>query len=295
MPEFREALRSDKFLVTVEATPPRGTNLDPFLKTLGAWAGKVDGVNLPDGRGATIHLSPVAAAVMARAKGLEPILTLSCRDRNRIALSSDLLGAHALGIRTVLCVSGDYFTCGDVQDAKPVYDLDSVQAIRMIRALEKGEDVGGNSLDGAPGFCVGCVANPQVEPLEPHLIKLEKKLEAGAEFIQTLDLYDFEKGRRFFEHLKSRAVKVLAGLRLLTHRELDAFRRGRVPGNRIPEAVVDEIQGAVSEEEGLKRARSRVVAMINAARESGLCHGVHLTVEGHESLIPEILQEVGIL
>lgn len=295
MPEFQEALRSDRFLVTVQASPPRGTNLDRFLKSLDAWAGKVDAVNLPDGRGAKIHLSPLATAVMTREKGLEPILTLSCRDRNRLALSSDLLGAHALAIRTVLCVSGDYFTYGDVADAKPVYDLDSVQAIRMIRALEAGQDIGGNPLEGVPSFCVGCVANPQAEPLEPHLIKLEKKLGAGAEFIQTLDLYDIDRGERFFEFLKTRGVKVIAGVRLMTHRELDAFRKGRLPGNKIPDDLVREIEGAASAEEGLGRARARMIKRVKALRDSGRVHGVHLTAEGHEELIPEILQEAGIL
>lgn len=282
-------------MVTVEALPPRGTNLGPFLRSLDAWVGKVDAVNLPDGRGATIHLSAVAGAVMAREKGLEPILTISCRDRNRLALSSDLLGAHALGIRAVLCVSGDYFTWGDVEDGKPVYDLDSVQAIEMIRALEKGKDAGGNPLDGSPGFCVGCVANPEVEPLEPHLIKLDKKLEAGAEFIQTLDLYDLAKGRRFFEYVNTKGVKVLAGLRLVTQREVEVSRKGRLPGNRIPDGLLGEIEGAATDEERQKRARAWMVRMIQSVRESRMCHGVHLTAEGHEALIPEILQEAGIL
>jgi len=294
MTRFKETLQSDKFLVTVEASPPKGVRVEPFLEILEGLAGKVDALNLPEGRSARIHLGSLAASMLAKEKGLEPILTLSCRDRNRLSLSSDLLGAYTMGIENVLCVTGDYFNFGDTEDAKPVYDLDSVQAIQMIRELEKGKDIGGNELDGAPRFCVGCVANPLADPLEPQLLKLEKKLTAGARFIQTLDIFDLDKARPFFEHIKDKDVKVLAGIRLITEREVQLQETGKLPGNPIPESIVEEIK-KTSEEKAIKeKAKERMKEMIKEVKDSGLCRGVHLTVDGHEGLIPEILQEVGL-
>jgi len=294
MNSFREVLRSDKFLVTVTLSPPKGIRVESFLRTLESLSGKVDAVNLPDGRAATIHMGPLASSLLARERGLEPVFTLSCRDRNRLALSADLLGAYAMGIRSVLCVSGDYFTFGDTVDGKPVYDLDSVQAIQMIRQMEQGRDIGGNDLDGVPDFCVGCVANPQAVPLEPHLMKLEKKLRAGAEFIQTLDVYEPDRATAFFENLRTRDVKVLAGVRFVTDREVRLGEAGKFPGNPIPDSWTKEIEGIREEGEILKRAKARVVEMLRRFRDSGLCDGVHLTVDGHEGLIPEMLQEAGV-
>jgi 5,10-methylenetetrahydrofolate reductase len=268
--------------------------MEMFLEILEGLAGKVDAMNLPEGRSARIHLGSLAASLLAKDKGLEPILTLSCRDRNRISLSSDLLGAYAMGIENVLCVTGDYFNFGDTVDAKPVYDLDSVQAIQMIHELVKGKDIGGNALDGAPRFCVGCVANPEAEPLEPQLLKLEKKLAAGARFIQTLDIFDLDRARYFFEHLKDRDVTVLAGIRLITEREVQLHDTGKFPGNPIPESIVEEIRKTGEKEAIVEKAKARMKRMIKEVKDSGLCRGVHLTVDGHEGLIPEILQEVGL-
>ena len=294
MSKFQEALQSGKFLVTMGIEPPKGINLDYFLKSLQGCKGKVDAVDMPDNRSANIHLSAFAASLIAKDKGVDPIVALSCRDRNRLALSSDLLGVYALGLRNVLCVTGDYLTFGDAVEAKPVYDLDSVQAIQMVRQLEEGKDIGGNDLNGAPSFCVGCVANPQAVPLEPQLLKLEKKIEAGAEFIQTLDIFDLERSRPFFERLKGKNVKVLAGVRLIADRHVRLSGEGKLPGNPIPEGIIEEIKGLKGEGEIVERSRKRMVDMITQVKDSGLCHGVHLTAEGHEDLIPQIIEEAGI-
>jgi methylenetetrahydrofolate reductase (NADPH) len=294
MGSFQETLQSERFLVTAVVVPPKGVNVETFNRNLAVLSGKVDAVNIPDNRFGRVHMGSLGAAVLAKAKGLEPIFTLCCRDRNRMALNSDLLSAFALGLTNVLCVSGDYFTFGDAIDTKPVYDLDSVQAIQMIRRLEQGTDIGGNDLDGKPRFCVGCAANPQAVPFEPHRIKLEKKMKAGAQFIQTLDLFDLEKTQPFFEFVRQTEVKVLAGLRLVTEKEVALWEAGRLPGNEIPEETREEIKGISDPERILERARGRMVEMIRQVKDSGLCHGVHLTVEGHEELIPEIIREAGI-
>jgi len=274
--------------------PPKGINLEPFLELLEGPAQKVDAVNLPDNRSASIHLGSFAAALLAKQRGVEPILTLSCRDRNRLALSSDLLGASALGLGNILCVTGDYLTFGDTVEAKPVYDLDSVQAIQMIRRLEKGKDIGDNDLDGSPAFCVGCVANPWAVPLEPHLLNLEKKLAAGAEFIQTLDLFDLDDAVPFFEYLKGKDVKVLAGVRLISEKEVRLWEHGKLPGNPIPREIIEEIADLGRADQVIESSKGRVVKMIKRLKDSGLCHGVHLTADGHEGLIPRIIEEAGI-
>jgi 5,10-methylenetetrahydrofolate reductase len=292
--KFREALGSEKFLVTVKVESPKGVNLDPFMKALDALTDKVDGVTVPDNRSARIQMGPLAAALKVQEKGLDPILSLCCRDRNRLALCADVLGASALGIENVLCVTGDYFHFGDAPEAKPVYDLDSVQAMEMIQQMEQGRDVGGNDLEGSPSFCVGCVGNPQAIPLEPQLLKMDKKLDAGASFVQTLDIFDLERARPFLEHLGGTDVKVLAGIGIITEREVRLAGEGKYPGNPIPPEIMDEVGGLDSPEEIISRAKSRMVDMITRVKASGLCRGVHLTLNGHETLLAEILQESGI-
>jgi methylenetetrahydrofolate reductase (NADPH) len=257
MGSFQETLQSERFLVTAVVVPPKGVNVETFNRNLAVLSGKVDAVNIPDNRFGRVHMGSLGAAVLAKAKGLEPIFTLCCRDRNRMALNSDLLSAFALG-------------------------------------LEQGSDIGGNDLDGKPRFCVGCAANPRAVPFEPHRIKLEKKMKAGAQFIQTLDLFDLEKTQPFFEFVRQTEVKVLAGLRLVTEKEVALWEAGRLPGNEIPEETREEIKGISDPERILERARGRMVEMIRQVKDSGLCHGVHLTVEGHEELIPEIIREAGI-
>lgn len=294
MSKFQESLRLGKFLVTVQAFPPKGVNWEPFVGSLERFAGKVDAVNVPDSRAAGIHLGGLAASLLLKEKGVEPIMVLSCRDRNRLAMSSDLLGAYSMGIRNLLCVSGDYFTYGDTPDAKPVYDLDSVQAIQMIREMEQGRDIGGNELDGVPSFCVGCVANPHAEPIEPMLLKLEKKVRAGAEFVQTLDVYDWGKTRPFFDFAKERDLKVLVGVRLITQKEVKLWEAGKMPGNPIPEHWRTQLNQLEDETSVRKQARGRMVAMIREVKESGLAAGVHLTLAGNEEMLPEILKEAGI-
>lgn len=294
MSKFREALGSDKFLVTVKIESPKGVNLDPFMEALDALSGRVDGVTIPDNRSARVQLGPLAASLKVQEKGLEPILSLCCRDRNRLALCADALGAYALGIENVLCVTGDYFHFGDAPEAKPVYDLDSVQAIEMIHRMEQGRDIGGNDLDGSPAFCVGCVGNPQAVPLEPQLLKMDKKLNAGVDFIQTLDIFDLERSRNFLEHLAGKDVKVLMGVGLITDQEVRLADEGSFPGNPIPQEIIDELDGLGNPEEVLSRAKSRMVEMITQIKASGLCQGVHLTLNGHEKLLSEILQEAGV-
>jgi 5,10-methylenetetrahydrofolate reductase len=293
MSKFKEALDSGKFLVTVELKPPKGVNTEPFLKTVDALVKKVDALNVPDNRSASMALGPLPASMLVKERGGEPICTFTCRDRNRMAISSDVLGAYALGIENILLVSGDYFTFGDTLQAKPVFDLDSVQAIQMVRALEEGKDIGGNDLDGSPRFCLGGVANPQANPLQPQFIKYLKKVRAGVDFIQTLDVYDLKKMESFMEQAKKESAKVIAGIRLVGKDDARLQKEGKLSGNLIPKEWLDEIRD-MDEEKALEAGKKRAVELIKSIKDKGLANGVHITAEQHEEVIPEILSAAGL-
>jgi len=290
--KFRDLLLSGKFIVTAQACPPRGTDLTRFKETLSIMKEKVDAVVIPDGRGARIQLGSTASAILARDLGILPIVVFSCRDRNRIALCSDLMQAFSLGLDTVLCVTGDYVSFGDAPDAKPVYDLDSVQALEMIQRMEQGIDAGGNALEGALSFCPGCAANPQASPFEPHLIKLQKKIRAGAEFAFTLDVFEIEKARAFLERIREMESKTIVGLRLLTEKDVVLSEKGMLTGNPVPRRLLESL-GKTNSVDALKSESERLVASLRELRASGLCQGVHIAMEGHEEMLPEILKDAG--
>jgi 5,10-methylenetetrahydrofolate reductase len=293
MSKFREALDSGKFLVTVEVEQPKGINTEPFLRTVDILKDRVDGLNIPDNRSARLLMNSVSASLLAKERGGEPICTFTCRDRNRMALCSDLLGAFAVGIGNILLVSGDYFTFGDIPQAMPVFDLDSVQAIQMVRAMEEGRDAGGNDLDGSPSFCLGGVANPQANPFEPQILKFLKKVRAGVDFIQTLDIYDVKKLEIFMERVDNQGIKVLAGVRLVTKAEAALQEAGRLSGNPIPVELMNEIRD-LSPEKALETGKQQLVELIKKIKAQGLARGVHITADGHEDMIPGILQAAGL-
>jgi methylenetetrahydrofolate reductase (NADPH) len=293
MGKFKEALASGKFVVTVELEQAKGINTELFLSKVDMLKERVDGLNIPDNRSARLLMSSVPASILVKERGGEPICTFACRDRNRMALCADLLGASAMGIENILMVSGDYFTFGDTPQAMPVFDLDSVQAILMAQALKEGRDAGGNQLDGSPSFYIGGVANPQANPLEPQLIKISKKIQAGVDFIQTLDIYDSTILTKFFERLGTPGIKILAGVRLITTTEIELQAKGRPPGNPIPLKVVEEMKD-LSEEKALELGKHRLIELIKSIKKDGLAAGVHITADGHEHMIPEILTSAGL-
>ena len=211
MTRFGQALKDKSFVVTVELEPPKGSDLGPLQELAGKLSGQVDAVVLADNPRAEARMEPVMAAhKLLRHAGVEVILTLTCRDRNRLALTSQMLGAAAAGVESLLIVSGDFVNLGDHPGAKPVYDLDSVQALQLARQLCQGQDMSGNDLLGSPSFVLGAALSPQAEPLGAQLLKLRKKLQAGAEFIMTMPLTDKET----YAKLKAEAgeVKLIAGV-----------------------------------------------------------------------------------
>ena len=233
-PSFREALDSGKFVVTAEITPPKGITVDGMLGKIDLLKDKVDALNVPDNQSSVMRLNPLAVCHLIRERGGEVILQLSCRDRNRLALQSDLLGAYVLGIHNVLCLTGDHVTLGDHKEAKPVFDIDSVQLLQAIKLLEEGNDLGGNKLEGGAQFCSGATVVPGADPLEPQLLKFEKKIKAGATFFQTQAIYDLEKLKNFMKHARQFKVKVLAGVTLLDSSAMVEEMSNRIPGISMP-------------------------------------------------------------
>jgi 5,10-methylenetetrahydrofolate reductase len=226
-------------------------------------------------------------------KGGEPILQVTCRDRNRLALQAELLLAYTRNIRNVLCLTGDAVSVGDHKEAKGIYDLDSVQLLRTIRQMETGKDSGGNELDGAVQFCAGAIVTPEADPLEPQLIKFEKKVEAGAEFFQTQAIYDLEKFARFMEYARQFPVKILAGIVLLSSARMAKYMTENVPGINVPQELIDELASA-PKGGALRKGIEIAGRMIAALKKEAICDGVHVMAINREETVPEILAIAGL-
>lgn len=283
MSYLSEQLDNGHFVVTAEIAPPKGTNLEPALAEAGKFAG-VAAVNVTDNQGANMRLSSLALAARLQQSGIETILQLTCRDRNRMALQSDLLGAAAFGIENLLLLSGDHSKFGDHPNARSVFDLDSVQLLDMTAGLMAGKDMVGKKLDGVPRFFPGAAANPAAEPFELMFQKVVKKVDSGARFFQTQAIFDREVLERFMVAMKPMGVPVIAGVLFVRSPKMARFLNENIPGVKVPKTVVDRLDNATDPiAEGITIARETV----NWARE--LCQGVHLMTLGHEDKIPAIL------
>ncbi|NOY65291.1 MAG: 5,10-methylenetetrahydrofolate reductase [Nitrospirae bacterium] len=291
---FREALESGKFVVTAEVGPPKGTDIEEMIHHIELLKGKVDAVNFTDNQSAVMRMNSLAGCKIALEHGVEPILQMTCRDRNRIGLQSDLLGAYALGVRNVLCMTGDHVSAGDHKGAKPVYDLESVQLLRVVDALNNGKDMEGNDLKGSTDFFQGAVVTPEANPLEPQLIKFEKKVKAGARFFQTQAIYDIEKFKEFMKHARKFPVKILAGLVVLKSAGMAKFLNNFVPGIVVPEELIEELKAA-GKEKALDTGLSICARHIKQLKEEAICDGVHIMAIGMEDKVPEILERAGLL
>jgi 5,10-methylenetetrahydrofolate reductase len=256
--------------------------------------GKVDAANVTDNQSAVMRICSLAVSAVALQNGLEPILQMTCRDRNRIGLQSDLLGAHILGIRNILCMTGDYVTAGDHKDAKPVYDVESVQLLRIIEGLNQGRDMSGNELKGATDFFRGAVVTPETDFLEPQLLKFEKKVSAGAEFFQTQAIYDIGAFRDFMQHARAFPVKILAGIVLLKSVGMANFMNKNVPGIRVPEELIGQLKDA-GKDHALEAGIDIAARHIRELKEHAICDGVHIMAIGLEEKVPVIMERAGLL
>jgi 5,10-methylenetetrahydrofolate reductase len=241
-------------------------------------------VNVTDNQGANMRLSPLALSALLLREGVEPILQLTCRDRNRMALQSDLLGAAALGIENLLLLSGDHACFGDHPQARSVFDLDSIQLLAAVRGLCSGQDMAGKPLTGAPHFFAGAAVTPEAEPFELMFQKFAKKAQAGTAFFQTQAVYDVDKLTRFMEAASPLGKPVLLGVLLLKNARMAEFLNRSIPGVRVPARLIERLDTAADPlEEGIAIARE----MVGHARR--FCQGVHLMTLGHEERIDDIL------
>jgi methylenetetrahydrofolate reductase (NADPH) len=277
---FREKLRSGVFVVTADVTPPKGAAVYRSLKGIELLNGRVDAINVVDMPGANMRMGSLAVCMKIKEMGIEPIMQITCRDRNRISLQSELLSAYALGVRNILCLRGDEATHSDNPGTKAVFDLDTVRLLAAARGLEEGFDMGGKRLDGVPNFCLGAALDPGAEDREVEIEKARLKAEAGAEFLQTQPVFDVESYAGFVEGVAFLDIPVLAGVFLLKSAASARFMNKNVRGVFIPERIIEELEKGETEQRSID-------ITIRLIRElSRICSGVHImmTAQWHDRI-----------
>ncbi|MBI5454861.1 MAG: methylenetetrahydrofolate reductase [Deltaproteobacteria bacterium] len=282
---FKEDLRSGKFVITAEICPPRGTEAASFIEKARLLKGRISAANVTDNQRAVMRLSSLACSVLLMKEGLEPVFQMTCRDRNRLALQSDLLGAWVLGVRNILALTGDHVSAGDHREAKAVFDLDSVQLVSMITTLNSGKNMNGVELRGGTDFFIGAVVAPEASPWEPEEIKFEKKVAAGARFFQSQAIFDMDKFKRFFDGAEKSGASILGGILLLKSAKMANYLNANVPGVHVPQNLIDELEGAPDQlEKGIEIAARQVREL------KKFCHGAHIMAIGQEESVVRIIE-----
>jgi methylenetetrahydrofolate reductase (NADPH) len=296
---LERVLRSGRFAVTAELNPPDSADPNSVYDRALVLAEVCDAINATDASGANVHMSSVGVCALLTRAGYEPVMQVSCRDKNRIAIQGDLLGAAAMGVRNVLCLTGDGVQVGDQPQAKPVFDLDSISLLRTARMLrDDGHFLSGRKLEVPPKFFLGAAANPFVPPYEYRPHRLAKKVEAGADFIQTQYCFDLVRFRQFMQVVcdlgLNERVFILAGIGPLRSAKAAEWMRSRVPGVVIPDEIVARLHGVPAEKQR-EEGRRICVDHIQALQEiNGVC-GVHVMAYRQEELVAEIIEEAGLL
>ncbi len=293
---LREKIKSGKFIVCGEIGPPQSCDGDVIRQKSAHFKAAVDGVNITDNQTAIVRLSSIAAAKILLEEGIEPIMQVTYRDRNRIAIQSDLLGAAALGIRNVLCLTGDHQKFGDQPEAKGVFDLDSIQLIATVAKMNEGFLLSGQEMKKSTEFLIGAAANPCGTPFEMQLIRLQKKVQAGAKFIQTQPVFNVEEFARWMEGVVKMQLHekcaILAGIMPVKSEKALLYMKKEVPGVRVKDEYIARMKSAVDpKEEGVKIA----VEIIHTLREIKGVRGIHLMPVMWESITPVIVKEAGLL
>jgi len=289
---LRQVFDSQKFVVTAEAGPLKGTDITELKEVAKILKGKVDAVNVTDQQSSVMRLGSLAVSHLLIDWGIEPIYQLTCRDRNRIALQSDLLNAAVLGIQNVIALTGDLPSSGDHPQAKPVYDLDSVSLLSVIKGLNEGHDMVGNQLQGTTDFFAGAVVNPGADTeaaYELQIMKMERKVAAGAKFFQTQAVFDLEIFAKFMKRVEKYGIPVLAGVIPLKSAGMARFMNKNVAGVNVPQSMIDRISKA---EDKAKTGVGMCGELIRSLR--GLCQGVHIMAIGWEKKVPDILEAAGL-
>lgn len=289
MSTLENKIKSNKFIITSEISPPKGTNYIEILDNLDELKGKIDAINITDQQSSIMRMSPLSMSFYVKKEGYEPIFQITCRDRNRIALQSDLLGAYSLGIRNVLVLTGDHPNFGDHPEAKPVFDLDSVQLLKIVSELERGRDMMGNQLNGKPTFYTGAVVNPGVTPLEPEIIKMEKKIEVGADFFQTQAVYDLSMLENFISKIEHLNVPIITGIIPLKSVSMGKYINKNLAGVNIPRSYIKRLEKA---DEVKEESINITVDFIKNVK--GLVQGVHIMPINWPGAVKRILKKLDI-
>ncbi len=289
--EIVELLKKKKRIITAELGPPKGTNLDGFFKQAGYLKGRVDAANVTDQQSALMKLGSTAACHLLKDFGIEPIMQITCRDRNRIAIQSELLSAAVLGIQNILVLTGDPITIGDHPTAKPVFDIDATETMLVIKKLESGFDMTDHPLEGTPQFCIAAALNPCVDDLDTEISKTRKKIEKGAEFFQTQGVFEIGRFKRFIDRYQKEGftVPILAGIILLKSVKQANFMNEKIPGIFIPKETITRFEGSSNaKSESVKLASETIQAL------RPYVQGFHLMAIGWEELIPDIISSAGL-
>ena len=289
-PSIQEVLESGKFLVSGEIGPPKGPDVEEVIEHIDLLKDRVHAMNITDNQSSVMRYPSLATALMILERGGEPNLQITCRDRNRMSLENELLFAYTRGVRSVLCLTGDSVPVGDHKDCKPVFDIESVQLLNMIRGMEEGNDLGGNEMNAPVSFYKGAIVTPEAIPLEPQLVKFEKKVEAGAKWFQTQAIYDMDNFAKFMKTARQYPVKMQAGLVLLTSAGMAKYMNKNVPGVFVPDNLIDEMSAA-EKGKGADIGIKIMARQIKQIREENLADGVHIMAIGREDLVPRILEE----
>jgi len=288
MSNLKEALAKDKFPVTSEIGPPKGINVDHELKSAVQLKDKVAAINVTDLQSAVMRVGSLAMCRLLQERGVEPVLQVTCRDRNRISLQSELLSAAVLGIENVLCLTGDHIVLGDHKEAKTVYDLDSVQLLRAVGDLNSGHDMAGHDLDGTPNLFAGAVVTPEFDPLEPQLIKMKKKIDAGAKFFQTQAVFDADKFKAFMDKVAQWKAPIMAGIVLLKSAGMAKFMNENVAGIFVPDDLIDQMKKTPKEDRKKKAAE---IAARTIRQVRPYCQGIHIMPLGWDDVVVDIIEQ----
>ena len=301
---LQEKLAAGQFAITAEMAPPKGCDFTEQLEVAELLKGKVDAVNVTDMQSACLKASSLGLCIKLQQAGIDAIVQMTGRDRNRMAIMGDVLSASAFGINTVLALTGDHPTVGDCKEALPVYDLDSVGILKMLTEMEAtGTDCGGNALSSTPKLFKGAVVTPVYDPLPLQISKLKKKVAAGAQFIQTQGIFDMESLKSFMQQVRAAGITVpiMAGIIPLKTAGMAKFMNANVPGIQVPDWMIERLEAAAAEgkEKGIKGLPMQAgidmaAEFIAQIKAENVCEGVHIMAIGAEQNVPEILKRAGI-
>ncbi len=296
---LEKVLKSGQFAFTGELGPPRGTDAEEVREKAKFLKGNVDSVNITDNQTAVVRMSSWAASLIALQEGLEPNYQMVCRDRNRLAMQADILGGSALGIRNMLCLSGDHQQFGDHPDAMGVFDIDSIQLIAMVKQMrDEGLFLSGNEIHQPPKMFIGAAANPFAEPFKWRVHRLAKKIEAGADFIQTQCIYNMEKFRDFIhmanEEGLTEKIYILGGVTPMKSVGMARYMKTKVPGMDVPDAIIDRLKG-VEKSKVAQEGINIACEQIEEFKEMKGVHGVHMMAIEWEHMVPQIAEQAKVL